>query len=368
MSTPADQQALIAPQDVASAILAPYVAGLLTQVLLIGSFLVLFGQYVVKGDLAKHGATGRYASWTVFVLILCCLGVSAEEIIDTGMTQQRSSEELFNGPPQSNVLPVLSGLTAAVCQFFLAGRAGSLINNRTHKWAFLAITTILTILAFAGSLLFSAAGFQLTLGHDSIIDYKVAQALWLWASAAVDLLISIALARTLHARIAHFNEVTDSLLKRLIVTALQTAAYTSVISIIGAALSSAYSHSEDFHTASVGFAFWSPLPVLHAISLYTTLSARRSISDTLSGSGQNNSGFARSQAHADLSAVNGQAYRLSTFKRSGVPGADEPTSFGTKSRRDSPPAPLQVNVQQEQTVSFDVRSEYDEEYVVDQKL
>lgn len=108
--------------------------------------------------------------------------------------------------------------------------------------------------------------------------------------------------------------------------------------------------------------------MLHAISLYTTLSARRSISDTLSGSGQNNSGFARSQAHADLSAVNGQAYRLSTFKRSGVPGADEPTSFGTKSRRDSPPAPLQVNVQQEQTVSFDVRSEYDEEYVVDQKL
>lgn len=305
-----------------------------------------------------------------------------------------------------------------------------LINNRTHKWAFLAITTILTILAFAGSLLFSAAGFQLTLGHDSIIDYKVAQAyvswtglswvetpadvrfdsrrLWLWASAAVDLLISIALARTLHARIAHFNEVTDSLLKRLIVTALQTAACKllfrpliwlrpdhssdqtpplSVSSVSrdclrqelsfvtdktepppGAALSSAYSHSEDFHTASVGFAFWSPLPVLHAISLYTTLSARRSISDTLSGSGQNNSGFARSQAHADLSAVNGQAYRLSTFKRSGVPGADEPTSFGTKSRRDSPPAPLQVNVQQEQTVSFDVRSEYDEEYVVDQKL
>lgn len=51
--------------------------------------------------------------------------------------------------------------------------------------------------------------------------------IWLWASAAVDLLISIALSHTLHSRIAHFNEVTDSLLKRLIVTSLQTAACAS---------------------------------------------------------------------------------------------------------------------------------------------
>ncbi|POY70826.1 hypothetical protein BMF94_6239 [Rhodotorula taiwanensis] len=335
MSDPQDVPALIAPQAVASAILAPYIAGLLTQVLLIGAFLVMFGRYAVAGEIQKHGFAGRLAIWTVFALVLCCLGVSYEEIIDTGISQKRSSDEIFQGPPQSNVLPVLSGLTAAVCQFFLAGRAAS---KRLHRVAFFATVSALTTLAFVGSLLFSATGFQLTATGESVFNYKAAQAIWLWASAAVDLLISIALSHTLHSRIAHFNEVTDSLLKRLIVTSLQTAAYTSVISIIG------------------------PLPALHAISLYTTLSTRRSISDTLSGSGQHQSiTGARSHNDGNLTPGAGPAFRLSTFKRTGDATS---SSYALRSKRDSPP-PLQVNVQREQTVSFDVRSEYDEEYSVE---
>lgn len=61
-----------------------YIAGLLTQVLLIGAFLVMFGRYAVAGEIQKHGFAGRLAIWTVFALVLCCLGVSYEEIIDTG--------------------------------------------------------------------------------------------------------------------------------------------------------------------------------------------------------------------------------------------------------------------------------------------
>ncbi|KWU45640.1 hypothetical protein RHOSPDRAFT_32562 [Rhodotorula sp. JG-1b] len=87
-------------------------------------------------------------------------------------------------------------------------------------------------------------------------DYHVCQATWLWTSAADDLLISLALAYTLHRRIAHFSEVTDCLLKRLITTSLQTAAYTSVISIVGAALSTAFANSSNFRTVSAGFASW----------------------------------------------------------------------------------------------------------------
>jgi hypothetical protein len=35
-----------------------YIAGLLTNCVLIGSFLILFGRYVVNGDLAKHSVVG----------------------------------------------------------------------------------------------------------------------------------------------------------------------------------------------------------------------------------------------------------------------------------------------------------------------
>lgn len=61
-----------------------YIAGLLTNAVLIGAFLVLFGRYVVNGDLAKHSVVGRSTIWFVFGLVVCCLAVSYEEIIDTG--------------------------------------------------------------------------------------------------------------------------------------------------------------------------------------------------------------------------------------------------------------------------------------------
>lgn len=52
--------------------------------MLIGSFLILFGRYVVNGDLAKHSVVGRSTIWVVFGLVICCLAVSYEEIVDTG--------------------------------------------------------------------------------------------------------------------------------------------------------------------------------------------------------------------------------------------------------------------------------------------
>ncbi|GAA5918561.1 hypothetical protein JCM6882_002336, partial [Rhodosporidiobolus microsporus] len=113
--------------------------------------------------------------------------------------------------------------------------------------------------------------------------YSTALAIWLWSSTGVDVLISLALACTLRSRIAGFNSRTDGLLKRLIVVALQTAAYTAVISLVGAAVATAFENAHDYHTSAAGFAFWLPLPALHAISLYTTLSSRRVIAAELGG-------------------------------------------------------------------------------------
>lgn len=68
--------------------------------------------------------------------------------------------------------------------------------------------------------------------------------------------MSLALAYTLHQRIAGFNKRTDGLLKKLIVISLQTAAYTSVFAIVGAALSSAHERSQSIYTSTIAFTFW----------------------------------------------------------------------------------------------------------------
>lgn len=96
----------------------------------------------------------------------------------------------------------------------------------------------------------ASRGRRLTLSLRSI---------WLWSSAGADIFISVALAYTLHRRITNlggFNATTEGLVKKLITIALQTAAYTSIISLIGAALSTAYANSTDFHTISLAQPFW----------------------------------------------------------------------------------------------------------------
>ncbi|GAA5912935.1 hypothetical protein JCM6882_009518, partial [Rhodosporidiobolus microsporus] len=148
----------IAHQDVATAILGPYILGLTVQVLLIGVFLSLFTAYA-QTDLSHHSRKVKAVLWIVLVLVLACLGVAIEEIFDTAVSQKRSSDEMFAGPAQSNVLPVLTALTGAVCQAFLLVRAAALIPKRTARYAFAGLTAACILLALAGATLFSGIGF-----------------------------------------------------------------------------------------------------------------------------------------------------------------------------------------------------------------
>ena len=258
---------------------------------------------------------------------------------------------------------------------------------------------------------------------------------WLWTSAADDLLISLALAYTLHRRIAHFSEVTDCLLKRLITTSLQTAA-CKLLSVEAAKIScqaqtrrAPQTHRSsvssvrqktkrkslpvpariadlllagllqappsvlplptratfaqylpDSHpgirpdksmleqSAALTDAFAGPLPALHAISLYTTLSTRRAISETLSGTGKDKAGptsGSMGNATKNNSPGEGQAIKLGdlTFKRGKSVGSDSEPVVPTHALQFEPQQlpPRQITVQQERAISFDARSEYDEE-------
>lgn len=88
------------------------------------------------------------------------------------------------------------------------------------------------------------------------LNYFAAEAIWLWSSATADVLISLALSISLHKRIRGFNPTLDGVLRHLIIVGLRTAAYTAVTSIVGAAVSTAFSIKDNYHTATVGFCFW----------------------------------------------------------------------------------------------------------------
>lgn len=68
------------------------------------------------------------------------------------------------------------------------------------------------------------------------ISFNNSVAIWLWNAAFVDLAISISLLITLKQRIGGLNVPADSLLWKLIVVSLQTAAYTSVLATAGGKL------------------------------------------------------------------------------------------------------------------------------------
>jgi hypothetical protein len=139
---------------------------------------------------------------------------------------------------------------------------------------------------------------------------------------------------------------TDFVLSRLIRVSLKTAAYTAVISIAGAAVSSAleggkYSTSAfAFYRASFLFAslpaclssliFLStvPLPALHAVSLMTTVSSKRTVAAKLSHYDDEMSKAASPRA-ANLDLPPARTFRLGalSFPRSARGG--ESGEFGS---------------------------------------
>ncbi|GAA5878596.1 hypothetical protein JCM3774_004076 [Rhodotorula dairenensis] len=373
LTTPEDVPALIAEQSVATATLAPYLAGLVTLVLLTGLFWGLFIEFVKKGDWRSSPRRVKVVASIVFLFSLFCLALAYEEIIDTGISQKRSTAELFLGPAQSNILPILTGLTSMVCQAFLMARAAVLIPSRPLRYSFLSVTTVFILAALTGAALFSACGYLSFFDRAVPMNYFAAEAMWLWSSAAADVLISIALSISLHKRIRGFNPTLDGVLRHLIIVGLRTAAYTAVTSIVGAAVSTAFAISDNYLTATAGFAFWVVLPALHAISLFTTLSTRRTFANALGANG----GVISKVAHDPESPIdlrpasaflNNMPIREDKDDENGQTSVSQNSSHGGggggggggRGRRH---IPLVVRVDQEREVTYDVRSSSDEDFL-----
>ncbi|GAA6044199.1 hypothetical protein JCM8097_004666 [Rhodosporidiobolus ruineniae] len=313
-SDPTDVNMLMAPQWVVTAMVGPVMAGYQAQLLLFGVFAQQFTSYALSGELGQHNLVNRTVLWATFLLNLVYTAFVFEECYNAGVSQARTLDDFYNGAPQWNALPLLSGLIAAFSEAYLTMRAANLFPNRTAKVVFLGWMSCLIAVVIFGCCAVFADGMLYAQGADDAdlkIPWNSGVACWLWASSIADLSISIALAYNLRKRIAHFNEVTDSILRKL--------------------------------TTEINIAFWTPMAALHGLALFTfSSSGRRHIT-----------------AHLDGGTSSGSPSKgVGAFSPGAVPrrGSLAPVGAGGMiplQGLSSPRSPMSIRVEKETQIAFD---------------
>ncbi|GAA5984559.1 hypothetical protein JCM10908_003398 [Rhodotorula pacifica] len=268
-----DEPTVSAPQKSADFAMGPAQAGYLAQILLFGVLFSLCLQCWISGDLARTGKLGRGALAASLVLNAAYTGVCFYEAYIAAVWQDRRWQFISNADLTFNALPLLASLCAAVTEVLLP-----------HAWCRIAFSVWISLLVLAvltGGILACYIGVIYYYDATSVpIQWGPSSAIWLWASAIADVSISLACAWSLRSRIAGFNRGTDSVLRTLIFIVLRTAAYTAIISVVGAVVESIY--SDDELPSYIGNAFWLPTPALYGIALFTfSVSSRRVIDSRL---------------------------------------------------------------------------------------
>ncbi|GAA5859724.1 hypothetical protein JCM1840_006426 [Sporobolomyces johnsonii] len=266
-----------------AALLGPEVSGWMLGILLYGAYLALHAQYIASQRYTPLSRPVKGLIWTVFVFVTTYEALVFADLYYWMTTTSRAPTDILLGWHIDLILGLFAGLVACPVQTFLCVRASALIRGQRLRVAFLGFMFLAITLSFVGASLTAATAFMYannTIDKISPIDYNKSFAVFLWTGARVDILISTSLAISLRQRIHGFNVITDSLLRKLTVVALQTASYTAVLAVAGAVVSTVLT-DQDATYSLVHFAFWAPLPSCYALSLYTTLSTRKTIDEHL---------------------------------------------------------------------------------------
>lgn len=331
---------LAAPSKLQNALIGPCTAGYQVQFILFGILVQHTISY--QAELKTHS---RLSKWTAFVVVglnVVYTAICFEDGYNLAASSDRSVITLFNGSLAWQFLPLLNGFIAAAAEAFLTLRAGAFFLNRKAKIAFYIWQAALILLVLFGSIASFAEG---VIGvyepeAEERIPYNTGVAIWLWACAAADTSISIALAYNLHKRIAHFNDKTDSVLRKLILVGLRTASFTAVLSVAGAVMSSIYS-GWDLSKVALPCAFWVPTGALYGISLFTTLSSTRQIVENRLGS---------SPTSTSKPQHSGRRHLVSGFPKVSAVSPRDPHH----------PIPLEINVHREIVRDVDIDEEKSE--------
>ncbi|GJN91258.1 hypothetical protein Rhopal_004277-T1 [Rhodotorula paludigena] len=238
---PAESHAELQSQT--TALLCPLALGGQFFMILYGLYLVQHFQYCRSTLYAKLTRPVKSTLWIVCFLVTTYMGLIAADVTYWMVTIDRSPLQILLGVRLDMILPMFGCF---------------LVRRSWVRWGFLAAVGLCILVSLCGSVLTCAAGLMYlneTIERLLPFDYNDGIAMWLWVQ-------------------------TDSLLRRLIQTALLTASYTAFLAVTGAALATGTADVA-VHITLVHWAFWIPLPACYALSLYTTLSARRMVNDYL---------------------------------------------------------------------------------------
>ncbi|GAA5874398.1 hypothetical protein JCM8547_005387 [Rhodosporidiobolus lusitaniae] len=281
-----EAHARLATPSQSASLLTPAEVGYNVCLTLYGVFMYLAFGYWRSPSYSKASKPVRAVLWATTFSLTVYVGLCFADGIYWQIEQERTLGKLLAGNSFEPYFPLVGGTVAALVQSLLVFRAAAFLWNRQWRMIFLVVMGVGIFVGFSGSVLACAAVALRWYGHADRLHGLNSNDFFAWwslSSAVVDVGISASLGITLHRRIAGFNQHTDSLLKRLVVGALQTAAYTSVIAVVAAALAFSYKDTDHAHSY-VTAAFWSILPPLYGISLWTTLAQRKSIEQQMQSS------------------------------------------------------------------------------------
>ncbi|GAA5820139.1 hypothetical protein JCM11251_005499 [Rhodosporidiobolus azoricus] len=323
-----------ATQHAANLTMGPSQVGYQVQLMVFAVFLTLFCGYWSSGELRSHQRVGRIALWVSLFLNAAYTGVCFQQAYRAAVSQDRTFANLSNSDQTWNALPVLGGLIGALTEVFLAVRAGALLPTRPFRIVFWVWVGLLVALSLVGACFVGYAGVAYTNEETPFIEWNTGASMWQWASAVCDISISIACAFGLRSRIAGFNEVTDSLLRKLMMIAFRTASYTSILSLVAAICMTIW--RDDDLNSYIAIAFWVPIPGFYGLSLFTFSAGSRRAID------------ARFKDNAYVPQTRSRTPKIGTRSLRGCGG-------GSSRNRDSGihHMPLQIAVQQSSEVVYD---------------
>ncbi|GAA5931680.1 hypothetical protein JCM3775_006921 [Rhodotorula graminis] len=258
------------------ALLAPSTVGAQVFFILYGLYVAQHARYTTGPSYRRLSLSVKATLWLVMALTTVYGAVMFADNLYWTLSVKRSPERILVGVKLDAVVPLFDAFVAVPVQILLAVRATILIQRPALRRFFLLVTILAILVSLVGAILSCTVNLMYinnTIG-DVSLSYNAPTALWLWAAAVADVLISACLWSTLRQRLQG-DERTDSLLRTLMHTTLKTAAYSSVLATAGAAVASATNDGGVY--SLVTWAFFVPLPACYALSLYTTMSSRNEI-------------------------------------------------------------------------------------------
>ncbi|GAA5850004.1 hypothetical protein JCM8547_000979 [Rhodosporidiobolus lusitaniae] len=258
------------------AVLGPVILGQVAQILLYGILVVVFFRFLTSSAWSRAKWHLRLVSIFVVGLATASTGLGINDIWFYATAITADINVILGGTAAQGYEPVLLGVIAFTVQVVLVLRVVKVIPQKYFRWVFIFVMISCALIGLYGAIAMTA--WSIAYHFDPLVDYKHDLGLtwagifkiWLWTTAAVDVVITLIYVFALCKRLGGGTETTNNVLRVVVGSAARTAAYTSILQVVSAILTQVYG-LDDPNTYLICYAFWEPLPAIYALSLFTTL-------------------------------------------------------------------------------------------------